>query len=168
MDGDLVDRINSILLDYEQNPAHRDAILGAVTRSQSEHFYQYAYYAAIYAVRLDDPETLKRGVLALAIENNRLDYRDVMGLLSLLNHSAARLGVQPDSVFSEVMPLAPTQFANMLKGFIQRSGDDRAIRGFGFHEEDTPLFTYSRSSVQLRLSFRYRVKRMLKRLIPFL
>jgi hypothetical protein len=170
MDDNVIGRINSTLLEYEQNPARRDAILGSVTRSESEDLYQYANYAATYAVRLNAPELLRRGVLALAIENSTLDYRDVIGRLSLLNHSAKKLGVRFDRVFHEVMPLAPARFASTLEGFIQRSCEDRAIGKFGFQEEYIPLFTYTRipTSSYLKLSLRFRLKRMLKRFIPFL
>ena len=147
MDESLIRDVENTIQEYENSAARRDQLVKAVTKEHSFNLVLYADYAATYAVRLGDPELIRRGVLSLAIENNTFDYRDTITRLALLNHSASKLGIDPDKIFQEAMSVAPQKFARSLERFIERSPEDRALSKFGFREEYTPLFTYVRVSL---------------------
>lgn len=170
MDEGLIRNIENTIQEYADNPTSRDRIVMSIAREHSFDFIQYADYAATYAVRLGNPELIKRGILSLAVENNTFDYRDSITRLVLLNYSAIKLGLDPDKIFQGVMSIAPQKFAGSLRSFIGRSSEDRALSTFGFREEYTPLFTYVRVPIHLRNSsgLRSRIRRKLRKLVPFL
>lgn len=169
MDNALIEQVERMIQEYESTSLSRSAILQSVNLSRSRELLEYAHYAATYAARIGDIELVKRGVLALAIENTTLDYRDTIARLSLLHHSAIKLGADPDRLFQEAAKISPPRFASSLERFMKRSLENRAISTFGYQEEYSPLLSYVWApTYRIELPLRFRIKRILKKLIPFL
>lgn len=114
----------------------QDAVLGA-----------FAERMASLAVRTGDPAMVRHGLLsaAIAIVAPDVDVREVLLILPLLWHSAARLELDPATEFqatAEEFPPAATQ----LRQFVARKPQDRRIEVMGYVESaDDGGFRYART-----------------------
>jgi hypothetical protein len=103
----------------------------------------YAHLKAIQAVRENDPRAVELGLLALAVEDLRLDWRDTLVTLSLLVHSARKLRVRPGPLVERAAAVANRQCGDLLRRFLQREREDQSIEAMGYQEgQDEDGFTY--------------------------
>jgi hypothetical protein len=127
------------------DPAGREQIAQRVEKSFAFAFSGYAHHAAIESIRRNDPSLLKRGLLALAIENGKIDWRDSLPWIALLYHSACKMGVDFTRLVHEVREVASQPFAGVVLGFLNRDEEHRTIESVGFRESgDGPPFDYVR------------------------
>ena len=127
------------------DPAGREQITQRVEKSFAFVFSGYACHAAIESVRRNDPSLLKRGLLALAIENGKIDWRDSLPWIVLLYHSACKMGVDFKGLVHEVAGVACPPFLGVISGFLSRDEEHRTIESVGFRESgDGPSFDYVR------------------------
>jgi hypothetical protein len=98
--------------------------------------------AAVFAMREKSVEWVNNGLTALAmIEAKRIDARDIFMPLSLLYHSAGRIGANADRLVRHAAKLSETNVATLLNGFVMRSAEDKDIRAsWGFDEVETNGF----------------------------
>ncbi len=80
-------------------PEERAAMNAALTREDAALLDGMAQEAAETAVREEDPERIRFGLAALALEGGWPDWRDTLVLLTLLHVSARKLGLDADKVF---------------------------------------------------------------------
>ena len=122
--------------------AARERMSSLVMPEFSYVFFMYSRHAATHSVREKSPELLKRGVISLAIEDLKFDWRDSTIHLAVLNHSALRLGLEPDVLFESILPIVSEKFVRFLRGFVARSAEERSIDLFGVQESDALPFDY--------------------------
>lgn len=118
-------------------PEHAQ-IFKAVGQGLSSCLLVYAYRMAIAGRRRKSPELLSRGLVGLAIEGFRLDARENMLVLSLLNHSAEKIGIDAVQLLEETARYSYNNSARQLRAFAERAPQDKAIEAMGYSEQITP------------------------------
>jgi hypothetical protein len=149
------------------NADQRERISGRVDGSFAFVFEYYARVSATEAVRKNDPALLQRGLIALAIANDRVDYRDNLPYLSMIYNSAAKLRVDPTSLFRSVGDIAIFPFRKALLTFLQRDEKSRTVESFRFRESgEGGSFNYEfvEPSVERPSLLRWRVRTFLRKL----
>lgn len=121
--------------DLEQRSATRDSL-------SLDEFYSlmtFSKRAAVFALRTKNPETVVDGLTVVAmIEQERVDFRDILICLALLYHTAVRIGEDADDLFRRSAKLAQSEVAEMLNGFVTQTSDYRDLRSsWGFDEVET-------------------------------
>jgi hypothetical protein len=91
----------AVLAFRDAKPEERTAMNAALTQNEAGMLDALAQEAAEAAVRDEDPERVRFGLAALALEGGWPDWRDTTVLLTLLHVSARRLGLDADGVFYE-------------------------------------------------------------------
>lgn len=103
----------------------REEIVGRVEASFRFVFEAYAFHAAQEAIRRNDPGLVKRGLIALAIENTFRDWRDTIPRLALLYRSACKLNMDATELFYQVAQIARPSFRKLIEGY-----DGGRLQGF--------------------------------------
>lgn len=112
----------------------RAAILKNVNAKAAEALRRYTHRSAEESVRHRDPNQIVAGVTALAIGSRHIDPRDVVVALSLLAHSAVKLGRVSDEILESTLTFVPDSFGDQIRDFLERDEEDRAIKEMGFKE----------------------------------
>jgi hypothetical protein len=119
---------------------------GGLTDEQRRFLLNAARGLSILAVRENRAEHLRYGLLALLLEGARSDSQETVSYLSLLNHSAAKIGASLMPIF---VALGARSFANagaLIERFLSKSEPAKAISLFGFQEiQRSNGFDYKRS-----------------------
>jgi len=106
-------------------------------------FPRYARNAAVESVRRNDPDLLKRGLIALTIENAKVDWRDTLPYLAFVYNSALRLNVDAVELFRNAASIACPQFRRLLESYLNRDGAPRTLESFHYKESgEGASFTY--------------------------
>ncbi len=121
--------------DQEQRSSIQDSI-------SMDEFYSLLTFCkrtAVFAMRKNDSEMVVDGLTALTmIEQDRVDFRDILMCLALLYHAAVRLGANADELFRRLARLAEPNVAEMLDEFVTQSSDYRDLRSsWGLAEVET-------------------------------
>src|SRR5262249_9830771 len=78
------------------------------------------------------------GLTALAIvEHDRIDPRDAILALALLDYAAGAVGTNADDAFKKATALAEPNMSNLISEYRSRSKDERDLREFGFTVVET-------------------------------
>jgi hypothetical protein len=90
-------------------------------------------------MREKNVEWVNNGLTAIAmIEAERTDPRDILMPVSLLYHSAGKIGANADQLFRDSAKLSEPNVATLLTGFIERPADEKNIRSaWGYDEVET-------------------------------
>jgi hypothetical protein len=91
----------AVLAFREAEAEERTAMNAALTRNEAGILDGIAQEAAEAAVRDNDPERIRFGLTALALEGGWPDWRDTTVLLTLLHVSARKLDLDADRIFEE-------------------------------------------------------------------
>ena len=127
--------------------AERELITSAFNDSHSMTFIVFSERMASLAVRSSSREILVAALVAQIIEGWRFDPRDNVLRLSLVHHSAVKLGIDPNQLFDEASRYASHEISAHLKAFINRKPDKLRIRAMGYKESsDEGGFLYARLS----------------------
>jgi hypothetical protein len=137
----------TLLCGLFENSCHeiRQEIISSVVREISFLFLRFSELMAITAVRRRDKQCIVQGLEALAIENCLADWRDSTIRLALLNHSALKIGADPEELIKSVATLAlNTAHKNLFCSFLDRLPEDKQLAKMGVKEGATPdgEFTY--------------------------
>ena len=100
---------------------------------------RFAKRSAILGVREARPDLVSDGLTAIAmIEQNRVDFRDVLSCLALLYHAANRAGADADEMFGDAAKLAEPDVTKFFENFVKRTPDGRDLRkSWGYDEIQT-------------------------------
>ncbi len=115
----------------------------AIRSSISMHgFYTlmtFARRSAVFAMRGRKTEIVGDGLIAVAMINEeRVDFRDILMCLSLLYHAANRAGGDADKIFRHAAILAEPKVAKQIVGFAEQTSEYRNLRlSWGFDEVET-------------------------------
>jgi hypothetical protein len=130
-----------------QDQVLRSALIGLVQPSFSFVFLWSAKEMPIQAVRQDSQQAIVDGVTALFIENCKFDGRDSMVPLALPCHSAEKVGLNTNLLFTNTAQTTNQTATQFLLGFLQRPPATRSIAAFGYAEgEDSSGLIYVASS----------------------
>jgi len=107
-----------------------------------EEFYtllNFARRASVFALRERKPERLAEGLTAVAmVEQERVDFRDMLWALSLLHHAARRIGADPAKPFRDAARLAEPETSKLILGFLARPEREKDLRAsWGYDEVET-------------------------------
>jgi len=91
----------AVLAFRDAEPEERAAMNAALTQTEAGILDGLVQEAAEAAVREEDPERVRFGLTALALEGGWPDWRDTTVLLTLLHVSARKLGLDADGLFYE-------------------------------------------------------------------
>jgi hypothetical protein len=121
-----------------------DAKLRAKMRTSisMDEFYTLLLFSkrsAVFAIRERDLNWLGNGLTAVAmIEAERTDVRDILWALSLLYHSARRVGADANQLFRAAAKLSEPHVSKLLTGFIGRPAKEKDLRSsWGYDEVET-------------------------------
>jgi hypothetical protein len=144
---DLDDEIGTLVDTFANATAsERKTLTDAFGPEQAFGLMAYAERMAILAVRNRSPDLLKNGLLALVLEGFKLDARENIMRLALLDHSALKIGMNPEQLFEEAARSATGEAIQHLREFAGRSVEDKSIESMGYSEETTADgFGYSRN-----------------------
>ena len=129
----------SIMLDAYVNGSAsvKSEIMKVIGPEQSFGLLAFAERMAILSVREKSCERLEKALLALIVEAFRWDARENMLILSLINHSAIKIGADPKQFFEVAAKHASTDITQHLRKFIKRRTEDKSIQIMGYSEEMT-------------------------------
>lgn len=92
--------------------------------------------SAVFALREQDVNWVNNGLTAIAmIEAERTDFRDILMSLSLLYHSAKRIGADANQLFRDTAKLSEPNVATLLIGFLNRPAEEKDLRTSWGHDE---------------------------------
>lgn len=132
----LDDEITTLARAYVQaDESERAVVRKLLPADSSTALLAFAERMAVLAVRIGEPIRVRDGLVAIAMENCRLDPREDILVLSLLNHSAAKLGADPVRLFDDVASLAEGRTSELLMSFPRRENELRDIAAMGYTEE---------------------------------
>ena len=114
----------------------RDEFRGAVSLDEFYTLLEFARRSSVFAVREDNSELIGNGLVAIAmIEAKRTDFRDILVALSLLHHSASKIGMDVRSEFAKAAAIAEPDTAKMIADFSNRPTDRKCLQSsWGFCE----------------------------------
>lgn len=136
--------LDAELVGLSQRFAKSDAHARAEMRASisMDEFYTlltFANRSAVFALREKNVEWINNALAAIAIiEAKRTDPRDILMPLSLLYHSAKRIGANPDQLFRDAGKLSEPDVATLLTGYVERPPEDKDLRSaWGYDEVET-------------------------------
>ena len=97
---------------------------------------------SVEAVRQNNYDFIKQGLVLQSIENARTDKRDNIVRLSLLYNSARKLHQDPDILFEEIAHISAVEIKEILLNFIKRTEREKSISVMGYKEINDPGFDY--------------------------
>lgn len=143
-----VDRDISLLIDSIVNATNeeRQFISSIFTDDYSFTFICFSERMACLAVREKSEKYLFEGLIAHAIEGGKFDWRENILVLSLLYHSAVKIGTNPDLLFNKAAEFAEGEIREIIRNFPRRAHEDRNIEAMGYVEsENEQGFCYKRT-----------------------
>lgn len=91
----------------------------------------YSMRMASYAVRKQAPEFVHHGLMGLIVDNNTMDYREVLGAGCLLYDACLRLKVGPDDLFRGAARFATKERTALLIGYLESPHSTKYPEGDG-------------------------------------
>lgn len=143
LDNDISRLINR----YVRVTAEEQAFIkDTFTDKNSFAFIGFSERMACLAVREKKEKYLVEGLVAHAIEGGKFDTRENILVLSLLYHSAIKIGADPIPLFTQASQLAEGEIAGVIAHFPYRKPEDRSIQAMGYEEsKDQDGFRYKRT-----------------------
>jgi hypothetical protein len=122
----------------------RTAINSLVTPEISFLFFMYANAMATESVELNDEAKVLRGLVSLSVENRTFDWRDSLLQLSLLYHSASKVGADAAELLQRVAAISSSRTSEGFLQFLATSPEHKEIANFGWKEgrDTTGRFCY--------------------------
>ena len=123
----------------------RELIVSAFDENHSMTLILFSERMASLAVRRNSEDILLAGLVAQIIEKWRFDARENLLRLTLLYHSAVKIGCLPEQLFNRASKCASKDVANQLHAFVHRKAQNRGIEVMGYEESnDADGFRYVR------------------------
>ncbi|HEY9284950.1 MAG TPA: hypothetical protein VIP46_15950 [Pyrinomonadaceae bacterium] len=138
-------------------PSELDSKIGRLVRmfrdapeGERKHFFKhddedtswllitFAERSAALSVREKSRDRILDGLLALIIEDYKVDPRDNLTRLALLYDAATKSGASPEELFSEAASYANNAVARSLLDFPRRKPADRSLKAFYYKEVEGP------------------------------
>lgn len=123
-----LDRLESVPIEEKRT------VSDTLPNEQRQFLLNAARGMAILAVRMNRAEHLRFGLLALLLEGGRSDSRETVSYLSLLNHSAGKIGGNLPTIFESLRGRALEDAGSLIARFLSKPESARSIDLFGFQE----------------------------------
>lgn len=105
----------------------------------------FAERSATIAVRENSRARVLDGLLALIVEDYKVDPRDNLTRLAVLYDAATRIGASPEEIFLEAASYANNAVARSLIDFVKRNPANRSLKAFFYKAAEGPDgFRYER------------------------
>jgi hypothetical protein len=119
--------------------AERVKFTAAISMDEFYKLMAFAKRVSVFALRTKDAALIQHGLTALAmIEVKRTDFRDVVWVLALLHHAAARLGLDADSMIRNAAQLAEPETVKMMSDFASSNARHKSLKdSWGYLEVQT-------------------------------
>lgn len=129
------DEIKKLVEVYKAASAdERLTIANGLTGQQANWLDTYGFRMSMLSVRQGSAELLQSGIVALLMTMKVKDWREGILSSSVLYRAAELLHVG-DAAFREAARYAPdAASAELLLGYLKRSGDDKTVEAMGFRE----------------------------------
>lgn len=116
------------------------------TDKDSFAFLCFSERMASLAVREKSEKYIFEGLIAHVIEGGKFDWRENILVLSLLYHSAVKIGSDPAVLFNKAAEFASGEIKEIIRSFPNRAPEDRDIGAMGYVEsENEQGFCYKRT-----------------------
>ena len=117
----------------------RSKIRRSISMDQFYTLINFAKRTAVFGVRRAEAGLVADGLTAIAmIEQERVDFRDILWCLSLLYHAANRAGGNADEMFCAAGALAEPEVAGDFVDFMDQTPEYRDLRkSWGYDEVQT-------------------------------
>lgn len=111
----------------------------SISLEEFDTLLSFSNRSAVFALREQNVNWVSNGLTAIAmIEAERTDFRDILMSLSLLYHSAKRIGADANQLFRDTAQLSEPNVATLLTGFIGRPPEEKDLRtSWGYDEVET-------------------------------
>jgi hypothetical protein len=120
------------------SPPERAALRAAVPPDLSLLLIGFSDRLATLAARTGSEESLTEALVAHAIEGFRHDPRENILRLSVVNHVARRLKVDPGALFARVAAMASPEAREQLEAFAARPEATKSLKAMRLREVQTP------------------------------
>lgn len=133
----LDDEIRSICRQYARSNADdRSGIRHSISMDQFYSLINFAKRSAVFGVRENRGDLVADSLTAIAmIEQDRVDFRDILMCLGLLYHAANRAGGNADEMFRNAAALAEPEVAEFFVNFAEQTPEYRSLReSWGYDE----------------------------------
>lgn len=135
--------INKLTQDYlEATDDKRQSIRNSFNEDTAWNLLLYSKTLAVEAVRQNNYDLVKKGLILQSIENARTDWRDNIVRLSLLYNSGKKLNENPNTLFEEIANISGNKIKDIFLNFIKRKEEDKSISVMGYKEINEPDFDY--------------------------
>jgi hypothetical protein len=116
-----------------------EAMRAKVGRREARILDTFVMRMAILAVRRADPEIIKKSIVGLFLDNDVLDYRDVLTTVSIVNDCASRVGIDPREVIARFQAIANAhRWSTIIDGFFSRTPEMKKPETMGYKAIDGP------------------------------
>ena len=117
----------------------RSKIRHSISMDQFYTLVNFSKRSAVFGVRDVDPDFVADGLTAIAmIEQDRVDFRDILWCLGLLYHAANKAGGNADEMFRTAAELAEPDVAEYFVNFTEQTSEYRDLReSWGYDEVQT-------------------------------
>lgn len=117
----------------------RSKIRHSISMDQFYTLINFAKRAAVFGVREAKADLVAEGLTAIAmIEQERIDFRDILWCLGLLYHAANKAGGNADEMFRAAAALAEPEVAEYFVNFLEQTPEYRNLRtSWGYDEVQT-------------------------------
>lgn len=92
----------------------------------------YAGRNAILAVRDHDKQRLRDAAMALTVDADRLDYRDILVTATLVYDAATRIGEDPEMIFRQTLTYATPDRKRLISEWLRAPEFTKSIQSKGF------------------------------------
>jgi hypothetical protein len=124
-------------LTAEQPPSPDDvmAARNSLTRHQAYDLQIFACRMAILAARRAEPAVLRSGTFAMVLDDDRVDRRDVMVHLSIIEDCAKRVGTDLEPLVRDALALASKRRSSTISNYLSLPPERRGLRFSGYAAE---------------------------------
>ncbi len=140
---------NLSMLFQDATPAQRAMVRPALPPNAGFALHCFAQRMAVRALRERSREPLTLALTAVCIEDTKLDFRDTITSLALLNHVAERIQIDPEQLFRDAIAMSTERTSKMIVSFLARSPEMKSLSAVGFHEGSSE---YGRTLEDCRVS----------------
>jgi hypothetical protein len=117
-----------------------------LTDEQSNYLLNAARNMAVLAVRERDSRWLRYALLAIFAGGCKVDVRETLAHLCLLENSARRITCSLDEIFDAVKHNADKETGEVVLSFLARSPETKTLKAFGYREvQGSGGFDYKRA-----------------------
>ncbi len=123
----------------ESDAQQRSEIRNSISMGEFYTLLTFGRRSAVFAMRRRETEVAADGLTAVAmIDQERVDFRDILICLALLYHSATDAGADADEMLRRAATLADPGTAELLIGFADQTPQHRDLRtSWGYDEVET-------------------------------